>query len=105
MSEVKLYYSITEVSKMLGVNASLLRYWEKEFDCIRPTKNKRGTRSYTEKDIELLKRIQYLTKECGFTLEGTREQLKHRRVSDKNLEIVDALTEVRNFLVQLKNEL
>ncbi len=105
MTEGKLYYSITEVAQMLRVNASLLRFWEKEFDCIRPVKNKRGSRSYTQKDVELLKRIQYLTKECGFTLEGTREQLKHSRVPDKNLEIVNALTEVRNFLAQLKEEL
>ena len=90
---------------MLGVNASLLRFWEKEFDCIHPVKNKRGSRSYTSKDIELLRRILYLTKECGFTLEGTREQLKHNRVPDKNLEIINELNEVRQFLAQLKEVL
>lgn len=73
---MKLYYSIKEVAEMLNVNASLLRYWESEFSQLRPRKTAGGSRAYTEKDIALLREIYRLTKECGFTLEGARQQLK-----------------------------
>ncbi len=105
MSEGKLYYNISEVAEMLGVNASLLRYWETEFTELRPAKNKKGTRSYTQKDIDLLKRIHYLSKECGLTLEGTRQQLKSDKSPDKNMQIVDTLNELKNFLIQMKQNL
>lgn len=105
MSEGKLYYSIGEVAAMLDVNPSLLRFWESEFDCIRPVKNKKGTRSYTQKDIELLQRIHHLTKECGFTLEGAREQLKNNTVLDERMQMVENLKSVKNFLIELKEVL
>lgn len=101
----KLYYSIGETAEMLGVNASTLRFWESEFDCLKPYKNKKGNRSYTSADIQLLKRILYLTRDCGYTLEGAREQLKNNDSVTKRMELVEALTEVRNFLVKLKNEI
>ena len=101
----KLYYSIGEVSAMLGEAPSVLRFWETEFDCIRPTKNRRGSRSYTGHDIELLRRIQYLTRQCGYTLEGVREQLRQRPTDDPRLEVVRQLQEVRAFLVDLKEQL
>lgn len=103
--EHKLYYSIGEVAEMLGVAPSVLRFWESEFDCIRPVKNKRGTRSYTEHDIELLRRIHYLTRDCGYTLEGAREQMRTRPVDDPKMALVRNLTEVRQFLVDLKETL
>lgn len=101
----KLYYSIGEVSEMLGVNASLLRYWEKEFPALKPVKDRKGTRSYTPKDIEMLKRIHHLTKECGLTLEGARQQLKGDRVPDQKLLMKETLTEMKIFLVQMKQNL
>ena len=104
MSE-KLYFSIGEVAKTLGVNPSKLRFWEKEFPTIKPTKNQKGTRFYTKEDIEQLKRILYLTEECGFTLEGAREQLKGNKMTDDHMQIVNTLTEIREFLVGLKEEL
>ncbi|MBR1792655.1 MAG: MerR family transcriptional regulator [Bacteroidales bacterium] len=79
---MKLYYTIGEVAEMLKVNTSLLRFWETEFPQLRPSKNSHGSRTYTEKDIELVKRIYHLTKECGYTLDGAREQLKRRRKTD-----------------------
>lgn len=103
--ETKLYYSIGEVAEMLGVNTSMLRFWESEFKEIRPSKNKRGTRSYTQQDIDLLRRIHYLTKECGLTLEGVRQQLKNDKVPDKNMQVVDTLKKIKNFLVQMKQNL
>lgn len=105
MTDGKLYYSIGEVAEMLNVNPSLLRFWEKEFDCIRPATNKRGTRSYTQKDIDLLKRIHFLTKECGLTLEGARQQLRNDKTADSTRQMVETLTEVKNFLLSMKQNL
>lgn len=106
MEEGKLYYSITEVANELGVNASVLRFWEKQFDCIKPHKNKKGNRSYTTGDIDILRRIQYLTKECGFTLEGAREQLRSGDMRlDPKVQLAKSLTEIRSFLVELKEQI
>lgn len=101
----KLYYSIGEVAAMLGVRTSVLRFWESEFDCLKPVKTSRGARNYTEHDIELLRRIHYLTRECGYTLEGAREQMRTRPIEDPRMALVNSLTEVRNFLVELKEQL
>lgn len=90
---------------MLDVAPSVLRFWETEFDCIHPVKNRRGTRSYTARDIELLRRIHYLTRDCGYTLEGAREQLRQRPVEDATMEVINNLQQVRKFLVDLKETL
>ena len=103
--EKKLYYSIGEVSEMVGEPQSVLRFWETEFPCLQPVKNKRGVRSYTERDVELVRRIHYLTRECGFTLEGTREQLRLRQVDDPRQTLADNLLEVRRFLSALRDTL
>lgn len=105
MENSRLYYSIGEVAKMLDVAPSVLRFWETEFDCIHPVKNRRGTRSYTARDIELLRRIHYLTRDCGYTLEGAREQLRQRPVEDATMEVINNLQQVRKFLVDLKETL
>lgn len=102
MGDKKLYYSIGEVAAMLDVAPSVLRFWETEFDCIRPVKNKRGSRSYTQHDIDLLQRIHYLTRDCGYTLEGAREQMRQRPLEDPKMEVVKNLQEVRSFLSKLK---
>lgn len=105
MNEGKLYYSIGEVSSMLGVNQSMLRFWETEFSDLKPAKNKKGTRSYTQNDIDLLRRIHFLTKECGLTLEGTRQQLKNDKNPDQKIQVIDTLNEIKKFLVQMKQNL
>ncbi|MBS1914620.1 MAG: MerR family transcriptional regulator [Bacteroidetes bacterium] len=69
----KLYYSISEVSKMLGLEQYVLRYWETEFEQLRPQKNRAGNRIYTEKDIEIVKLIKRLTREDRYTIEGARQ--------------------------------
>lgn len=69
----KLYYSISEVSKMLGLEQYVLRYWETEFEQLRPQKNRAGNRIYTEKDIEIVKMIKRLTREDRYTIEGARQ--------------------------------
>lgn len=101
----KLYYSIGEVSEMVGEPQSVLRFWETEFTSLRPVKNRRGVRSYTERDVELVRRIHYLTRECGYTLEGVREQLRVRPIEDPKQQVVNNLLELRQTLVALKETL
>ena len=98
----KLYYGIGEVSKAFNVNASLIRYWEKEFDELNPKKNSKGTRRYSSVDIEKLQIIHHLVKEKGYTLEGAKEQLK---TLNKNFEIIKKLEKIKSTLINIKKEL
>ena len=102
---MKLFYTIGEVAEMIGEQPTVLRFWETEFKQLRPVKNKRGVRSYTEHDIDILRRIRHLTRDCGYTLEGAREQMRIRPVEDTKMELVNNLTEVRAFLAELKEVL
>ena len=103
---IKQYYTISEVAEMLDVNASTLRFWEKEFDQIKPKKNSRGSRLFSLKDIEYLKLVHYLVKERGFTLEGASKQLKNNKEQAKQeAEIVDKLQTIKAFLLELKDQL
>lgn len=102
----KLFYSISEVSEMLNVNPSLIRFWEKEFDIIKPQKNRKGNRQFTKQDIESLKLIYFLTKDKGYTLNGAKEQIKNNRNNnEKNLLILESLKKVRQFLVEIKKDI
>ena len=102
----KLYYSIGEVADMFEVNVSLIRYWEKEFDILKPKKNKKGNRMFTGKDLNNLKIIYHLVKERGYTLEGAKKKLKENKEDTiNNIEIVNRLKDIRQFLVELKKEL
>ena len=101
----KLYYSIGEVSRLLDVNPSLLRFWETEFSEIRPHKNKKGSRYYTADDIALLKHIYHLTRDCGYTLDGVKEQLRLKDKVDDTMQVSQTLTEVKKFLLELKAQL
>jgi DNA-binding transcriptional MerR regulator len=102
----KLYYTIGEVARMFDVNTSLIRFWEKEFDIIQPTKNKKGNRLFTQEDIDNFRVIYHLVKERGYTLQGAREKLKkNKNETIANVELVKSLTRIRNFLLELKEEL
>lgn len=106
----KLYYSIGEVSRMFNVNPSLIRFWEKEFDVIKPQKNKKGNRLFTKKDIEKFKLIYELVKEKGYTLQGAKEQLRSGTSQDKVIEarekkIADTLQQLKDFLLDIKKDL
>lgn len=102
----KLFYRVGEVAKMLDLKASVLRFWETEFDILKPKKNRKGDRLYTEEDIKNLKMIHHLVKEKGFTLQGANEYLKKGGTgADKQLELVEHLKRVRAFLVELKEQL
>ncbi|MDR0428251.1 MAG: MerR family transcriptional regulator [Dysgonamonadaceae bacterium] len=102
----KIFYSIREVAEMFNVNPSLLRYWEKEFSTINPTKTSKGIRQYKKEDIEEIKLVHYLVKEKGMTLLGAKQKLKENR--DKVIhteEIVSRMKEIRNELWSLKTAL
>jgi len=98
----KLYHPIGEVAQMLQVNPSLLRYYETEFPTLRPHKNKKGTRYYTDSDIDLLRQILHLTRDCGYPLDGARQQLRLDNNLDDKMQLVNTLTEARQFLASLK---
>jgi DNA-binding transcriptional MerR regulator len=102
----KLFYSIGEVAEQFSVNPSLIRFWEKEFDIIKPRKNKKGNRLFTIEDLQNFRTIYHLVKERGYTLEGARQKLKGGKSKlDQEADIVGKLTKIRSFLVELRNEL
>jgi DNA-binding transcriptional MerR regulator len=102
----KLYYSIGEVAQKFDVNVSLLRYWEKEFDILKPKKNKKGNRLFTKKDVENIEVIYHLVKERGFTLEGAKKKLSENKSDTvENMEIVKRLKKIKEFLLNLSSEL
>ena len=102
----KLYYTMGDVASMLRVNHSLIRFWEKELEVLKPKKNKKGNRLFTPKDLENLKLIYHLVKERGYTLEGARKRLKGNPDElDHNMEIVDRLKEIKSYLLNLKSHL
>ncbi|MFD0835346.1 MerR family transcriptional regulator [Mariniflexile aquimaris] len=102
----KRYYSIGEVAKAFGVNASLIRFWEKEFDALKPKKNAKGNRKFTPEDIKNLKFIYHLVKERGFTLDGAKIHLKEEKQETlTNFEIISKLEDVKNQLIKIKQHL
>ena len=113
----KRYHSITEVAVDMGVNASQLRYWEKEFTLLKPRTNARGKRFYSNTDIQLIKEIHWLVKEEGHTLEGARKALRKRSVVAASMEskkqdgsdtgkeeLRERLNSLRNKLVSLQEK-
>lgn len=102
----KLYYSMGEVAEMLDVSQSLLRFWEKRFDIIKPHKNKKGNRLFSPEDVRNLKTIYHLVKERGMTLAGAEKQLRARRGDiERDMEIAERLGAIRALLVEVRNEL
>ena len=101
-----MFYSIGEVAKKFNVNTSLIRFWEKEFDIIKPQKNKKGNRLFTPEDVDNFYIIFHLVKERGFTLEGAKKKLKENREdTTQNVEIVKSLAKIKEFLLEIKEEL
>ena len=102
----KRYYNIGEVAKAFGVNTSLIRFWEKEFNVLKPKKNAKGNRKFTPEDIKNLKFIYHLVKERGFTLEGAKIHLKEEKQQTlTNFEIISKLEDVKNQLIKIKEHL
>lgn len=102
----KLLYSMGEVTEMFDVNASLIRYWESKFDCIKPHKNKKGNRMFTPSDVENLKLIYHLVKEKGMTLEGANKTMKRRGKSvQREISILERLQNIRAMLIEVRESL
>lgn len=102
----KRYYGIGEVARAFDVNTSLIRFWEKEFDALKPKKNAKGNRKFTPADIKNLELIYHLVKERGFTLEGAKLHLKenHQKTMD-NYELIRKLERVKSELIKIKKQL
>jgi DNA-binding transcriptional MerR regulator len=102
----KLYYSMGEIAKAFNVNQSLIRFWDKEFDILKPKKNAKGNRMFTPEDVKNLQLIYHLVKERGFTLEGAKIHLKEgqKKTLDK-FEIIRKLETIKTQLINIKNEL
>jgi len=102
----KLYFSISEVAGKFNLAPSALRFWEKEFDTIKPFKNKKGNRFYTQEDIDHLAIINHLVKERGLTLKGAKAKIKENKDEvDHNFEIVQKLQEIKKYLIEIKETL
>ena len=102
----KLYYTISEVAALFSVNASLIRFWDSEFDILKPKKNAKGNRMFTPEDVKNLQLIYHLVKERGFTLEGARTHLKEgqKKTLDK-FEIISKLEGIKSELTAIKNNI
>jgi DNA-binding transcriptional MerR regulator len=99
----KQYYSISETAEMFSVKTSLLRSWEKEFELLKPFKNQKGTRFFTQKDIEIIRSILYLTKEKGYTLQGAKDEIRANfGKTVTKADLVHKLTAVKDFLLEIK---
>lgn len=99
----KLFYSISEVSEILGENASLVRFWSDKFSgFVKPERNNKGNRKFTPKDVETLKVIHYLVKERGMTLEGAADRLRENRGGlERKTEVVERLQGIKAELQKI----
>jgi len=101
----KRYYSIGEVAEDLGVATSLIRFWEGEFDIIKPQKNRKGNRQFTKTDIDNVKLIYHLVKERGYTLQGARDLIKNDTSAARDkLDLINSLRKVRSFLIEVRDQ-
>lgn len=101
----KRYYTIGEVAEMFQVSKSLIRFWENEFDFLRPHKNSKGDRRFTPKNIRQFELIHELVKERGFTLEGAKQEIKRQqKFQKKKAEMLNSLQEIRSFLEQIRDQ-
>lgn len=101
----KQYYAISEVASMFNVNISLLRFWEKEFDILKPRKNRKGDRLFRPEDIKNLKLIYFLLREKKYTIEGARTFIKKGKKVNEHFEAIETLKNIRKMLVELKESL
>ena len=103
----KRYFTIGEVASDLGVATSLIRFWEREFSIIKPKKNRKGNRQFTQQDVKNVKLIYHLVKEKGYTLQRARDFLEQGgpEVANDKVELIESLKRVKSFLVELREEL
>ena len=98
----KSYYPISEVAIMFNVNISLLRFWEKEFDVLKPRKNRKGDRLFRPEDVKMLKLIYFLLREKKYTIEGAKVFIKKGKKSTQKFEAIESLRQIRLMLLELK---
>ena len=102
----KLYYSIGEVAEMLEVPVSTVRFWENEFEILKPMKNKKGNRLFTPQDIKNLRIIHHLVKDEGMTLAGTKKKLSEKwDETDHKYEITESLEKIKSMLLDIKDSM
>lgn len=101
----KQYYSIGDVAAMFKENTSLIRYWENEFDILKPKKNKKGDRYFRPEDVKNLKMIYHLLRERKYTIEGAKKFLKNNKAAGEKHEMIESLQKIKLFLLELKNNL
>lgn len=101
----KLYYPIGTVSEMFKVNQSLIRFWENEFDILKPKKNGKGDRLFRPEDVKNLKLIYHLLRERKYTLEGAKDFLKHNKKAEQRFAMIESLKKIKGFLHELKANL
>lgn len=103
----KIYYKIGEVAERFEVNPSLIRYWEKEFEFIKPKKSDKGTRLFTNKDVDHFEIIHHLVKEKGMTIQGVKDFLKKRKKdqSIENLDVINTLKRTKSLLLEVRESL
>ena len=100
------FRTISEVSELLQTPAHVLRFWEKEFDIIKPKKNKKGNRLFTKEDVDNFKQIYQLVKESGFTLNGAKLKLKEMKSVDTDKDgLRSTLLGIRESLLELKDKI
>jgi DNA-binding transcriptional MerR regulator len=101
---LKLYYSISEVAELFNVSKSLIRFWEKEFEILKPHKNSKGERRFTRNNLEQIQLIYHLVKERGFTLEGAKKEIRQQRTLLKQKQqMIEKLKRLKNFLKEIRN--
>ena len=102
----KKFYNITEVAKMFKVASSLLRYWESEFDILKPGKDEKGNRQYTKEDLDNLQKVYYLVKKKGYTLRGAKSILQEEQSQQKtDFDVLNSLIKVKSLLVDLREKI
>ncbi len=106
LSDEKLYYAIGEVAKLFDISKSLIRYWESEFEILKPHKNGKGERKYTKKNIEQLSIIYHLVKERGFTLKGAQLEIDANKTKlERKYQALQKLNELKGFLQDISDKL
>ncbi len=103
---LKMFYTIGEVADMFQVNASLIRFWEKEFPIIKPKKNAKGNRLFRPEDIKNLQIIYHLVNEQGMTLKGAKKRIQNNKEgTQQNIEIINKLTAIKQKLLAIQEHL
>ncbi|RYY71633.1 MAG: MerR family transcriptional regulator [Chitinophagaceae bacterium] len=101
----KRYYGIGEVSAMFKVNISLIRFWENEFDILKPKKNGKGDRLFRPEDVKSLQLIYHLLREKKYSIAGAKDFLKKNKQTEEAFATIETLKKTKAFLLDLKANL